>query len=42
MNVFNRFVIPYIAALRGYEIFANLSIAVLGGALLAAASAGRR
>ncbi len=42
LNVFNRFVIPNIDALRGYEIFANLSVAVLGGVLAAAASAGRR
>lgn len=37
LNVFNRFVIPNIDALRGYEIYANLSIAVLGCVLVAAA-----
>jgi hypothetical protein len=42
LNVFNRFVIPHIDALRGYEIYANLSIAVLGGVLLAAAAEHRR
>lgn len=30
LNVFNRHVIPNIDALRGYELFANLMIAVLG------------
>lgn len=37
LNVFNRFVIPRVGALEGYEVFANLSIAVLGGVLISAA-----
>jgi len=41
LNVFNRLVIPGIDALHGYEIYANLSVAVLGGVLVAAARAVR-
>ncbi|GAB3476193.1 hypothetical protein [Amycolatopsis cihanbeyliensis] len=37
LNVFNRFVIPRIDLLAGYEIYANLSLAVFGAAVLAAA-----
>ncbi|WP_216215833.1 hypothetical protein [Amycolatopsis aidingensis] len=37
LNVFNRFVIPRIGLLSGYEIYANLSLAVLGAAVLVAA-----
>jgi hypothetical protein len=37
LNVFNRFVIPRIDALAGYELFANL-VVVVGGVVLVAAS----
>jgi hypothetical protein len=38
LNVFNRFVIPRIDALAGYELFANLIVAVVGAVVLVAAS----
>ena len=37
LNFFNRVVIPNIGALAGYELYANLSLAVLGGVLVIAA-----
>jgi hypothetical protein len=37
LNFFNRFVIPRVGFLDGYEIFANLSLAVLGVAVMVAA-----
>ncbi|MFC4565549.1 hypothetical protein ACFO4E_27140 [Nocardiopsis mangrovi] len=38
LNVVNRFVIPHVDALAGYELFANLVIAVLGISVFAAAT----
>ncbi|MFC3995625.1 hypothetical protein ACFOVU_06855 [Nocardiopsis sediminis] len=38
LNVVNRFVIPRVDALAGYELFANLVIAVLGISVIAAAA----
>ncbi|WP_232660342.1 hypothetical protein [Pseudonocardia sp. TRM90224] len=37
LNVFNRYVIPHIAVLHGYEVFANLLVAVMGVVLAVAA-----
>ncbi|GGS56892.1 hypothetical protein GCM10010156_14410 [Planobispora rosea] len=37
LNAFNRFVIPNVGFLTGYEIFANLTLSVLGGVLVIAA-----
>ena len=37
LNAFNRFVLPRIGALDGYELLANLSLAAAGLLLLAAA-----
>lgn len=42
LNVFNRNVIPHIAALQGYEVFANLFVAAVGGVLMGAAHSGLR
>lgn len=36
LNVFNRNVIPHVDFLKGYEIFANLIIAVLGVVIIVA------
>lgn len=41
LNVFNRVVIPAVEVLRGYELYANLSIALLGAVLVAASMAVR-
>ncbi|MFG1753343.1 hypothetical protein [Streptosporangium sandarakinum] len=37
LNLFNRVVIPRLDFLTGYEVYANLSLAVLGAAVLVAA-----
>jgi hypothetical protein len=37
LNLFNRVVIPRVGFLTGYELFANLTLAVLGAALVVAA-----
>lgn len=37
LNFFNRFVIPRVDILQGYEIYANLSLAVLGAVIVLAA-----
>ncbi|MEV5741817.1 hypothetical protein AB0L30_17370 [Microbispora rosea] len=37
LNVFNRQVIPRLSFLTGYEIYANLLVAVVGAVVLAAA-----
>ncbi|WP_285706350.1 hypothetical protein [Microtetraspora sp. NBRC 16547] len=37
LNFFNRVVIPRVDVLTGYEVYANLSLAVLGGVLIIAA-----
>ncbi|MGV9327034.1 hypothetical protein ACWDR1_11730 [Streptosporangium sandarakinum] len=37
LNFFNRVVIPRLDFLTGYEVYANLSLAVLGAAVLVAA-----
>jgi hypothetical protein len=37
LNVFNRFVFPFIGPLEGYEVYANLSVAGVGLAVLCAA-----
>jgi hypothetical protein len=42
LNVFNRFVIPRIDALAGYELFANLVVAVVGAVVMVAASRVRK
>jgi hypothetical protein len=39
LNVVNRFVIPRVDALAGYELYANISVAV-AGVVVAAAAAG--
>ena len=41
LNVVNRFVIPRIDGLAGYELYANLSIAVLGVVVLASSGSAR-
>lgn len=38
LNVFNRQVIPRIGFLTGYEVFANLFVAMLGAVVLLAAA----
>jgi hypothetical protein len=42
LNVVNRFVIPRVDALAGYELYANLTIAVLGVVVFAASGIARR
>ena len=42
LNVVNRFLIPTLDALAGYELYANLSIAVLGVVVFAASGVARR
>ena len=42
LNVVNRFLIPSLDALAGYELYANLSIAVLGVVVFAASGVARR
>jgi len=37
LNVVNRFVIPQVEGLAGYELYANLAVALQGVAVLAAA-----
>ncbi len=37
LNVFNRFVFPNIDALHGYELYANLTVGVVGLIVLVAA-----
>lgn len=37
LNVFNRFVFPHIDALRGYELYANLTVGVVGFIVLVVA-----
>ncbi|HEY0454122.1 hypothetical protein [Actinophytocola sp.] len=37
LNVFNRFVIPNIDALAGYELYANLSVAAVGAVIVVVA-----
>jgi hypothetical protein len=37
LNLFNRVVIPRVGFLTGYELLANLTLAVLGAALVVAA-----
>jgi hypothetical protein len=37
LNLFNRFVVPSVDALAGYELYANLSLVVLGAAVVVAA-----
>ncbi|MFF0306305.1 hypothetical protein ACFYSC_02700 [Streptosporangium sp. NPDC004379] len=37
LNLFNRVVIPHLDFLTGYEVYANLSLAALGAAVLVAA-----
>ncbi|WP_344860090.1 hypothetical protein [Planomonospora alba] len=37
LNLFNRLVVERVALLEGHEVFANLCLAVLGAALIAAA-----
>ncbi|RKS07249.1 hypothetical protein DFP74_2913 [Nocardiopsis sp. Huas11] len=39
LNSFNRFVVPNVALLQEYALFANLAVAVLGGALILAMEA---
>ncbi len=42
LNVVNRFLIPRVDGLAGYELFANLSVAVLGVVVLASSGMARR
>ncbi len=42
LNVVNRFLIPRIDALTGYELYANLSVAVLGVVVIAASGIAHR
>ncbi len=42
LNVVNRFLIPNFDALAGYELYANLSVAVLGVVVFAASGMARR
>jgi hypothetical protein len=42
LNVVNRFLIPSVDALAGYELYANLSVAVLGVVVFAASGTARR
>jgi hypothetical protein len=39
LTVVNRYVIPSIGALEGYELFVNLTVVVLGAVVVAAGSA---
>lgn len=39
LNSFNRLVVPNVALLQEYALFANLAVAVLGGALVLAMEA---
>jgi hypothetical protein len=41
LNVVNRFLIPGVDGLAGYELYANLSVAVLGVVVLASSSTTR-
>jgi cadmium resistance protein CadD (predicted permease) len=36
LNAFNRYLIPHVDALTGYELFANLTIAAIGGIAMVA------
>jgi hypothetical protein len=42
LNVVNRFLIPSVDALAGYELYANLSVAVFGVCVFAASGIARR
>lgn len=42
LNVVNRFLIPGVDGLSGYELYANLSIVVLGVVVFASSGSGRR
>ncbi|MBN6035689.1 hypothetical protein [Amycolatopsis sp. 195334CR] len=37
LNAFNRYVFPHIELLRGYEVFANLLVGVVGVVVIAGA-----
>ncbi|MET0233882.1 MAG: hypothetical protein ABW224_04510 [Kibdelosporangium sp.] len=37
LNSFNRWVVPNVDFLAGYEVYANLTVALLGGVLVVAA-----
>ena len=41
LNVVNRFLIPSVDGLTGYELYANLSVAVLGVVVLASSGIAR-
>ncbi|MBO2530337.1 MAG: hypothetical protein DIU53_000190 [Thermobifida fusca] len=38
LNVFNRVILPHLDFLAGYELYANLSLAVVGVVVMAAAN----
>ena len=42
LNVVNRFLIPGVDGLAGYELYANLSVAVLGVVVFASSGIARR
>jgi hypothetical protein len=42
LNVVNRFLVPRVDAIEGYELYANLSVAVLGVVVFAASGIARR
>jgi hypothetical protein len=42
LNVVNRFLIPRVDGLTGYELYANLSVAVLGVVVFASSGIARR
>lgn len=42
LNVVNRFLIPRVDAIAGYELYANLSVAVLGVVVFASSGVARR
>lgn len=42
LNAFNRFVVNRLDFLNGYEVFVNLTVAVLGVALVVAADRAKR
>ncbi|MFF4991213.1 hypothetical protein ACFY19_28800 [Streptosporangium saharense] len=42
LNFFNRVVVEHLDVLTGYELFANLALAALGGLLLVASRSGAR
>jgi hypothetical protein len=42
LNVVNRFLVPRVEAIAGYELYANLSVAVLGVVVFAASGMSRR